>query len=142
VLANYVPDGKACTLFRDPLAGTLVITYGRLLGNAVQAAGALRSKHPTSVLKLTRIHPIPEEAFRIAGDYQRVIFFEEGAENGGVAQRFGAELLQRKFSGSYEPHAIRRFIPTCSVEDGLRLTGLDTDSMIRFISGEATGRGK
>lgn len=142
VLANYTPDGKPCTLFRDPLANTLVITYGRLFGNAMQAAKTLRSKHPVSILKLTRIHPIPEEAFRIASEHSRVIFFEEGAENGGVAQRFGAELLQRKYSGSYEPHAIRRFIPTCSVEDGLRLTRLDADSMVRAIAGEGNSRGK
>ncbi len=141
-LATYEPDGQACTLFRDPMADTLVITYGRLTGNALQAAKHLRSKHPVSVLKLTQIWPIPEEAFRLAGLYSRVIFFEEGSQNGGIAQKFGAALLQRKFGGTYEPYAINSFIPTCSVADGLRATGLDTEGMVRRITGEANGRGE
>jgi 1-deoxy-D-xylulose-5-phosphate synthase len=141
-LATYEPDGQPCTLFRDPMADTLVITYGRLTGNALQAAKHLRSKYPVSVLKLTQIWPIPEEAFRLAGQYSRVIFFEEGSQNGGVAQKFGAALLQRKFSGTYEPYAINNFIPSCSVADGLRATGLDTEGMVCRITGEASKRGE
>ena len=43
---------------------------------------------------------------------------------------------------SENERAIRRFIPTCSVEDGMRLTRLDADGMIRTIAGEGSGRGK
>ena len=141
-LATYTPDGQPYTLFRDPLANTLVITYGRLLGNTLQAAKQLRSKHPVSILKMTQILPIPEETIKLAASYPRVIFFEEGAENGGIAQQFGAALLQKNYRGSYEPHAIRTFIPTCTVAEGLRIAQLDADSMVRYITGEANGRGE
>ncbi len=139
-LASYQPDYQPYTLFRDPLANTLVITYGRVFGNALQAAKRVRSKAPVSLLKLTRIYPIPEETLAIAASYQRVLFFEEGARSGGIAQKFGAALLDRQYRGSYEPYAIDTFIPTCSVEDGQRLTGLDVDGMTRRIVGEANRR--
>ena len=139
-LATYQPDGQPFTLFRDPLASTLVITYGRLFGNAMQVVKRLRTKHPVSVLKLTQIHPIPEEALAVAAAYPRVIFFEEGARTGGIAQQFGAALLQRRYDGVYDPVAVDTIVPHCSVEDGLKLTGLDVDSMVRRVFGEATGR--
>ena len=139
-LTTYQPDGQPFTLFRDPLASTLVITYGRLFGNALQAAKRLRAKHPVSILKLTRIHPIPEEVLSIAAAYPRVIFFEEGARAGGVAQQLGAALLHLRYDGVYDPVAIDTIVPHCSVEDGLKLTGLDVDGMVRRIFGEATGR--
>jgi len=142
VLASYQPDGQPYTLFRDPLANTLVITYGRVFGNALQAAKQLRSKLPISILKLTRIHPIPEEVLSIVSSYSRVIFFEEGAAVGGVAQQLGAMLMDRQYRGVYETVAIQRTIPTCTVAEGLRLTGLDTEGMIAKIIGEANGRGE
>ncbi len=141
-LASYKPDGQPFTLFRDPLANTLVITYGRLFGNALQAAKRLRSKHPVSILKLNRIHPIPAEAVAIVASYSRVIFFEEGSREGGVAQRLGAELLAHRYGGQYEPVAVDTIVPHCSVEDGMKLTGLDVEGMIRRIAGEATDRGE
>ncbi len=139
-LASYKPDGRPFTLFRDPMAGTLVVTYGRVFGNVLQAAKQLRVKHPVSVLKLTRILPLPEEAVRLAASYNRIIFLEEGSQSGGIAQQFGLALQEREYRGSYEPHAINTFIPTCSVADGMRLTGLDADAIIAHITGEANSR--
>ncbi len=140
VLANYQPDGQPFTLFRDPLASTLVVTYGRLFGNALQAAKRLRTKHPVSILKLTRIHPIPEEVLTIVQAYPRIIFFEECARAGGVAQQLGAALLQQRYDGVYDPVAIDTIVSHGTVEEGLKSVGLDVDSMVRRIMGEATGR--
>ena len=69
-----------------------------------------------------------------------MIFFEEGARAGGVAQQLGAALLDLRYDGVYDPVAIDTIVPHCSVEDGLKLTGLDVDGMVRRIFGEATGR--
>ena len=139
-LAEFEPDGKAYTLFRDPLADTLVITYGRLFGHALQAAKRLRSKHPVSVLKLNCIWPLPEEVVKLAASYSRVLFFEEAARSGSVSEHLGAELLQKQYRGTYEPYAIDTVIPTCTVAEGLKFTGLDADGMVRRIVGEANGR--
>ena len=138
---SYKPDGKPFAYFRNANARTLLITYGRLFCNVLNTVSVLKEEMPLSVLKLNRIHPIPDEVLRIAGEYQRVIFFEEGNRSGGVAQQLGAALLENRYFGQYEIQAIDRFIPTCSVEEGLRLCGLDTEGMIRTVrGGEERGR--
>ncbi len=139
-LASYQPDGKPFTLFRDPLAHTLIITYGRLFGNAMQTAARLRSKRPLSILKLNRIFPIPEETLSIAAGYSRIVFFEESARNGSISQQFGAKLMERGYKGVYESVAIDCFVPACSVDEGLKLTGLDVDGMTRRILREGNDR--
>lgn len=141
-LAAYQPDGQPFTLFRDPLASTLIVTYGRLFGNTLQAAKRVRHKQAVSVLKLTQIHPIPEEALSLIMGYHRVIFFEEGARSGGVAERLGALLSERRYDGLYDPVAIDITVPHCSVEEGWKMTGLDVDSMVRRIFGEAVDRAR
>ncbi len=135
VVPSYKPDGKPFAYFRNGNARTLIVTYGRLFSHALNAVAALKEEMPLSVLKLNRVHPLPEEALRIAAEYQRVIFFEEGNRSGGVAQQLGAALLENRYYGQYEICAIDRFIPTCSVEEGMRLCGLDTQGMIRTIRG-------
>ncbi len=134
-LPSYKPDGKPFAYFRNANARTLLITYGRLFSNVLNTVSALKEDMPLSVLKLNRIHPIPEEVLRIASEYQRVIFFEEGNRTGGVAEQLGAALLENRYFGQYDIQAIDRFIPTCSVEEGLRLCGLDTEGMVRAVRG-------
>ncbi len=131
--ATYKPTRKPFTHFRNTDARTLVITYGRLFSNVLQAVSQLREEQPLSVLKLNRIYPIPEEALRIAAEYRRVVFFEEGSKAGGIGERFGALLAQQQYWGEYEAHAIEQWIPNCSVEDGLRMAGLDVNGMITVL---------
>ncbi len=129
----YKPDYKPFTHFRNGAARTVVVTYGRLFSNVLQAVQQVQDVLPVSVIKLTRIHPIPPEALHLAGEYQRIVFFEEGAANGGIAQQFGAALMQRHYRGRYDSHAISGFIPTCSVQDGLRHCGLDVNGMVKAL---------
>jgi 1-deoxy-D-xylulose-5-phosphate synthase len=136
VTPAYKPDGKPFTYFRNVHARTLIITYGRLFANAVETIGLLKEECPLSLLKLTRIYPIPHEVLRIAAGYQRVIFYEECSQNGGIAQQFEAALMERRFFGKYESHAIDGFIPTCSVADGLKMHGLDVAGMVAAVQGE------
>lgn len=129
----YKPDYKPFTHYRNTDSRTLIVTYGRLFANTLQAVSALRDDVPLSVLKLNKIHPIPEEALRIASEYRRVIFFEEGARRGGIAEQFGTKLAEQRYWGRYEIHAIDEFIPTCSVEDGMRFAQLDVKSIIAIV---------
>ncbi len=135
-LNGYKPDGKDFTYFRNSAARTLVITYGRLFANVLKTVKALQGQGEVSVLKLNRIHPIPQKALEIAMRYQLVLFFEEASAQGGLAQQFGAQLVQNHFYGKYEPYAIERILPACTVEEGLRQCGLDVDGMIKRIVGD------
>ncbi len=132
-LLGYKPDKKAFTHFRNPHARTLVITYGRLFSNVLQAVRNLQEDVPLSVLKLNRIHPLPLEIFKLIAQYQRVVFFEEGSYKGGVAQQLSAQLMERKFRGTYETYAIDAIVPACSVEEGLRRFGLDVNGMVETL---------
>ncbi len=138
----YKPDYKPFTYLRNEKARTVVITYGRLFSNVLEAARDVQDAAPVSVIKLTRIHPIPSEVFDIAAGYRRIVFFEEGSRTGGIGEQFGAQLMQGKYRGNYELHAIDRFVPTCSVEDGLRYCGLDVDSMVAALQKEDKPRGR
>ena len=138
----YKPDYKPFTYLRNPSARTVVITYGRLFSNVLQAAREVQDTAPVSVIKLTQIHPIPQDVLRIAGGYRRIVFFEEGSRAGGIGQQLGAQLMEGRYRGNYELHAIDRFVPTCSVEDGLRACGLDVDSMVAVLTKEDKPRGR
>ena len=140
VPSAYRPDGKPFAYFRGDNARTLIVTYGRLFANALETVAALKDEQPLSVLKLNRIHPLPEEVFRIAASYPRVLFFEEGSEQGGIAQQLAAELMKRQYFGNCEIHAVSGFVSTCSVQEGLHEYGLDTEGMIAAVRG-ASERG-
>ena len=59
---GFEPDYKPYTHLKNPKARTLLITYGRLFSHALIAARELSSAGmPVSLLKLTRIWPLPEE---------------------------------------------------------------------------------
>ncbi len=123
------PDYKPYTLYHAAGARILLVTYGRLFGNAMTAAERLAEEGiRLSVLKLNRIHPLDPESVTLAMGYTRVLFFEEGAK-GGVAEHFGARLMENRYFGVYEIHAIGEFLPACTTESGLRRCGLDADSM-------------
>ncbi|MDR2559877.1 MAG: 1-deoxy-D-xylulose-5-phosphate synthase, partial [Oscillospiraceae bacterium] len=55
-------------------SNTLIITYGRPVKPAMKLL-----KHGADIIRLVRLNPLPAEVFAIAGNYESVVFFEEGA---------------------------------------------------------------
>lgn len=110
---------------------TLAVSYGRLSAEVVSAAREASVKGaPVDWLRLVRITPLPEEAVETALGYDRVVFFEEGILQGGIAEQFGAALLERGFRGSYETiGADGRFVPAGTVQQQLEMFGLDRAAM-------------
>ena len=131
---GYAPDYKPFTFFRCADTDTLVVTYGRVFFHVLSAAEELlREGIAVSVLKLNRIKPLDPSCYGIAGNYRRILFFEEGSRCGGVGEHFGAYLAQIGFVGNYEIHAADGFIPTCKTASGLRRIGLDIDGIAAVI---------
>jgi len=134
VPSNFKPDYQPFTWYRSRRSEVLLVTYGRLFGHVLTAANELaKDGQFVSVLKLNRIKPIDPSCIRVALTYFRVIFFEEGSRHGGVGELFGEMLAENNFARSYELHAIDRFIPACSVEEGLHLVGLDVDGIVAAV---------
>ena len=136
-LEDYQPDYKPYTLFDTPNASALLITYGRVFAN-VRCAAQQLEKHnvAVSLLKLTRIAPLSEDSIALAERFDRIFFFEEGSRAGGVAERFGALLLEAGYRGEYSAVAIDDFVPVCKVESGLRAAGLDAESIVHRVAGQ------
>ncbi len=109
----------------------LAISYGRLSAEAAAAARAASVKGaPVDWLRLVRITPLPEFAVKTALQYDRIVFFEEGIIRGGIAEQFGAALLEHGYKGSYEAvGADGRFVPAGTVQQQLELFGLDRAAM-------------
>lgn len=114
---------------------TLAVSYGRLSAEAACAAREASVKGaPVDWLRLVRIAPLPGSALDMSLDYDRVVFFEEGVLRGGVAEQFGAALLERGFRGEYETVGVDgRFVPAGTVQQQLEMFGLDRESMIRKL---------
>lgn len=110
---------------------TLAVSYGRLSGNMVTSAREASVKGaPVDWLRLVRVTPLPENALKMALEYDRIVFFEEGILRGGIAEQFGAALLERGYNGSFEAvGADGRFVPAGTVQQQLEMFGLDRASM-------------
>ena len=136
---GFQPDYKPYTHLKNGKARILLMTYGRLFSYALIAARELSEEGmPVSLLKLTRIWPLPEECVAIAAEYDWVFFFEEGSRQGGIGQHLQSRLLESGFRGELRLKAIDGFLPACSVSAGFRRTGLDVDGMIEAVR-EAEG---
>ncbi len=111
----------------------LLVTYGKLSAQAVQAAQTLSQQGvPTAVLKLLRLLPFCEEAVEQAMQAEYVLFAEEGIESGGIGQMFGSRLLENGFQGHHRVLAVHdRFVEQATPDRALALCGLDAQSMVQ-----------
>lgn len=123
-------------VYGDLQADRLLVTYGRIFGNAVKACDALlKSGTSCAVLKLNQIVPIPKAAVEAVPDSARVFFFEEGIRSGGIGETFGARLLERGFSGQFTLTAVPdEFVPHASVASQLKRYHLDAEGMQTVIT--------
>ena len=85
-------------------------------------------------MKLNRIVPIDPKAVEAVLRCPTVLFFEEGVRQGGIAEEFGAMLLNRNFRGHYEVHAIENgFIKHAPMFRTLHKLGLDVEGMVNAV---------
>ncbi len=130
---KYLPPA-ADIAYSGRRSATLAVSYGRIsawLDEAADSAGA-------DWLRIVKISPLPEKLMEIAAGYQRVVFFEEGMLNGGIAQRLAAQLIQRGFAGKFEMVGAESFVPQATVEQQLAMFGLDADGMTERLRGSFT----
>ena len=107
----------------------LIITYGRITRSALSAAEQLSA----DVLRLVRIHPIPEEAVKTALTYNKIAFFEEGIRSGGIGEKFSLKLLEQGWQGKYSLTAVDgEFVKYRDTEKQLAAYDLDKDGITRI----------
>jgi len=130
--ASLAYDPAPFTLFANG-SDTLLVTYGRTVAAALEAAGAAGA----DVLKLNRISPIDGAAVSAAMRYRRVFFAEEGILQGGVGMQFLSLLSLAGYRGKTALRAIEGFVPQSTVAAALCAIGLDADGLGAWLS-EAT----
>lgn len=128
---DFTHNGINFSVYGNPNASRLIVTYGRLFAEACKAKEMLSTVgKEVCILKLCRIKPIDPEAVRFAACFRRVHFFEEGMRSGGVGETFESELVKARFEGSYAITAIEdMFIPHSKDSVALHALKLDAEGM-------------
>jgi len=109
-------------IYGDAGASRAIVTYGRLFFEACQVPNV-------KVVKLKRVLPIDPAATESVLSCGRVDFYEEGMRAGGVGERFGLGLLERRWPGRFTLAAVEGFARHAPVEELLAEYGLDAEAM-------------
>ncbi len=133
--SDFTHNDTNFSIYGNPNASRLIVTYGRLFAEACKAKEKLSTVGiEACILKLCRIKPIDKEAIRFAGNFKRVYFFEEGMRSGGVGEIFESELMKERFTGSLSITAIEDiFIPHSKDTMALHALKLDADGMYSIL---------
>ena len=134
---DFTCSGHPYDVYGLPNAAITIVTYGRLFSYACQALFSLREKGlAVSIIKLNRIKPIPEEALALAARAEKLFFFEEGVEQGGVGEHFITALQKGPHVPCCYLRGICGFVKHASMEESLRELALDPAGMENLIESE------
>ena len=131
---DFEPSLGAYDIYLKPCEN-LIVTYGRIFGEACKAAKILKAKGTdTFILKLNRIRPIDDGAINTALSAKRIFFFEEGVRSGGIGEKLAATLLQKGYKGEYSLTAVEDcFVKQATVPQLLKQYSLDGESIAEKI---------
>ena len=130
---------NAYDLYGPTAAKILIVTYGRLFSNACLALSSLKERGiDVGIVKLNRILPLDPEIVQTALAAERIFFFEEGIERGGVGERFASMLNRAGYSGSFRLRAVDGFVPHETMEQALAQLGLSAEGMTEMILSECS----
>ncbi len=128
---NFIGDIDGDYTFLSQSGEKVIVTYGRIFSNAVDAQKSLDN---TDLIKLNRIYPVSEEVVELLLKYKKVFFFEEGVLSGGIAEHIACRLLKKGFKGKYSVNAVNdEFVGASTIESALKKYKLDCESMIEIV---------
>ena len=131
---DYTPGLGLFDIYGEK-CGTVIVTYGRVFGEACRACEILKNNGiKVCILKLNRIRPIPEEALDFALGAERIFFFEEGVKSGGIGEKLAAELLENGYKGSYSLTAVNdEFVKQATISELYEQYGLSAEKIAQKI---------
>ena len=133
--SKYLPDGVEYGLFGPKDAKKLLVTYGRLYGEACRVAQRFEERGESiALLKLTQICPIPSEWIELMAAYPEIYVVEEGIQHGGLGEHLASRLLLMGYQGRYHLRAVdNHFVPQAKVDHALKKLGMDADSIEQWM---------
>lgn len=121
----------------------LIITYGRIFGEAVKAQNTLFADGIScDLLKLTRIWPLADDLAEETGGYDRIVFFEECMDSGSISEKVADILVRSGYKGEYSRVTATGYVKQASVQECLGNIGLTSGKMAEFIKKGSTENGK
>lgn len=135
--SDYKSGTAPYALYGPETARIAIVTYGRLFSYACKAFSEMwKCGVDVKIIKLNIISPVDANAVQAARDTDKVFFFEEGIERGGVGERFCFLLQQAGFQGKYFLRAIGGFVVHQKMQQALSALGLDEEGMIGYLKTE------
>lgn len=132
-------SGKPNDFYGDADAKIVVVTYGRLFSYACAALSGLKHRGlSVRIIKLNRIFPLDAEALQSAWQAEKVFFFEEGVQKGGIGEHFSCLLNGIGFQGRFFLRAITGFVAHATMAESLADLGLDDRGMTEMIVTECS----
>ncbi|MFQ9792953.1 MAG: transketolase C-terminal domain-containing protein [Acutalibacteraceae bacterium] len=87
--SDFQITGNSFDCYGDESAEHVIVTYGRIFSNACLALEELKSRGiSVRIIKLNRIKPVDKAAVLEAAKAKHLYFFEEGIQQGGLADIF------------------------------------------------------
>lgn len=121
----------------------LLISYGRIYSELYNAQSILNADGiKCSLLKLTKIYPLPDEIIERALAYRQIVFFEESMGSGGIAEKFGKRLAEMSYSGSYSSITANDFVKQATVRSCLGKLGLTCEKIAEYVRKRSFADGK
>ena len=132
---DYKYSNEDFAFYGDPSAKTVLITFGRTFGNAIQCYNRLKSEGiGIAILKLNRVYPIDNKVFDSLKKFSSIFIFEEGIRSGGINETLCSGIIQNGTNAKIKVVAIdAEFVPHMKAETALKKLGLDSDSMYKFV---------
>lgn len=116
-------------------AKQVIVTYGRLSGEAIEAVDKLNEEGiDIYLISINKIKPIDEEIIDMLLKCSKVFFFEEGLRSGGVGEKVALKLLEKGYTGSYSLTAVDdRFVVQASINELLKMYKMDAESIAEKV---------
>ncbi len=132
----YLCDSAEFSVFNNG-GKVALVTYGIISSNALEASKTLKENGILNdFIKLNQIYPVSEKLCKKLSEYEKVYFFEEGIKSGGISEH----IISKAGLKNYSITAIEdKFVPAMSIDAAHKKFGLDSESIIRLISGENNG---
>jgi 1-deoxy-D-xylulose-5-phosphate synthase len=109
-----------------------VISYGREIAPVLK--GIKQANVPASFLKLNRIYPIADTLIEELLQFKRILFIEEGYQEGGIGSCLGNKLINRAYTGFYKNFGIQNeFVKPAKPIDILKECNLDAAGVAAII---------
>lgn len=121
--------------FGNEKAENIIITYGRIASEAIEAVKELEEMNiKARLISLNQIKPLPKKLVEMIFDKKNIFFFEEGQRSAGVAEKLGSVLMEKGYKGCYQITAVEdKFVEQASIKELLSIYSLDKNAMINKI---------